>query len=158
MRAILWEPFLENGTDTPHLSVVGHTPHTMRSVQHLRASSGSNQTARKGTHKSEQEAHFQGAVGADNGHHPKGTGKRAHSAAIDTAIDGGNYLTAHERMQRLLVIARPSAHLTTHAVTVVTKADSQPCRVWERVVLQAHEAVMMLSGLILLGGTARAAV
>ena len=103
-------------------------------------------------------AHFRGAVGADNGHHPKGTGKRAHSGAIDTAIDEGNYLTAHERMQRLLVIARPSAHLTTHAVTVVTKADSQPCRVWERVALQAHEAGMMLSDLILLGGTARAAV
>ena len=103
-------------------------------------------------------AHFRGAVGADNGHHLKGTGKRAHSAAIDTAIDGGTYLTAHERMQRLLVIARPSAHLTTHAVTVVTKADSQPCRVWERVALQAHEAGMMLTDLILLGGTARAAV
>ena len=57
-------------------------------------------------------------------------------------------MTAHERMQRLLVIARPSAHLTTHAVTVVTKADSQPCRMWERVALQAHEAGMMLPDLI----------
>ena len=120
----------------------------------MRASSRSNQIARKGTRKLEKEAHFQGAVGADNGHHPKGTGKRAHSGAIDTAFDEVNYLTAHPRMQRLLFIARPSAHLTTHAVTVVTKADSQPCRVWERVALQAHEAGMMLSGLILIGGTA----
>ena len=130
----------------------------MRSALHFRTSSSSNQSARKGTPKSEQEAHFQGAVGADNGHHHKGTGKRAHSAAIDTAIDEGNYSTAHERMQRLVVIARPSAHLTTHAVTVVTKADSQPCRVWERVALQAHEAGMMLPDLILLGGAAMAAV
>ena len=34
----------------------------------------------------------------------------------------------------------------------------QPCREWERVALQAYEAGMMLSDLILLGGTARAAV
>ena len=142
----------------PHLRVVQRTPHTMRSALHLRTSSRSNQSARKGTRKLEKEAHFQGAVGDDNGHHLKGTGKRAHSAAIDTAIDGGTYLTAHERMQRLLVIARPSAHLTTHAVTIVTKADSQPCRMWERVALQAHEAGVMLTDLILLGGTARAAV
>ena len=67
-------------------------------------------------------------------------------------------MTAHERMQRLLPIARPAAHLTTHAVTIVTKADSQPCRVWEQVALQAHEAGMMLSSLILIDGTARAAV
>ena len=43
--------------------------------------SRSNQIARKGTRKLEKEAHFQGAVSADNGHHLKRTGKRAHSAA-----------------------------------------------------------------------------
>ena len=138
--------------------MAGHTPHGMRSVPVLRASSRSNQIARKGSHKLEQEAHFQGAVGDDNGHHPKRTGKRAHSAASGTAIDEGNYSTAHQRMQTLLDIARPSGHLSTRAVTVVTKADSQPCRMWERVAMRAHEAGMVLSGLILLGGTAEAAV
>ena len=130
----------------------------MRSVLVLRASSRSNQIARKGTRKLEEEAHFQGAVGGDNGHHPKRTGKRAHSAASGTAIDEGNYSTAHQHMQTLLGIARPSAYLSTHAVTVVTKPDSQPCRMWGRVAMQAHEAGMMLSDLVLLGGTARAAV
>ena len=77
---------------------------------------------------------------------------------MHTANDEGNYSTAHEHMQTLLDIARPSATLTTHAVTVVTKAESQPCRMWERVAMQAHEAGLMLPDLILLGGTARAAV
>ena len=125
----------------------------------IRQASPESQGIKRSTRrKLKKEAHFQGAVGGDNGHHPKRTGKRAHSAASGTAIDEGNYSTAHQRMQTLLDIARPSGHLSTRAVTVVTKADSQPCRMWERVAMQAHEAGMMLSDLILLGGTARAAV